>query len=178
MPHLVSPYLIAMGLSNHNNLHSLRAGLKSKCQLVRLSCVKCLGKKLDLSVLPTLWRMTEPNVSDIERLCASEALLRIGHFDAASTQRLVMLARVEKNPYVAKNLILALGISQPQGWIDLAKHIVRDTDHQVTLDAFVWAISSYGIINVLYRPDEPPPYYSKYYPATEWADLQDGSPSP
>lgn len=176
-PYLVSPYLVAMGLANYNNRASLRAGLKSKCQLTRLSCIRFLGELRDVSSIPTLWALTESGSAQVVRLCATEALLRIGHFDQASMYNLMQRARIEKDPYVAKNYILALGLTRPRGWDYLAEQIVQDTDHQVTLDALVWANSGSGVTDILRRPDVPPPHYSKRYPETEWSDLQDGSPS-
>jgi hypothetical protein len=166
-PWIVHPHITARALRHYRAGEILREGLSSPFTLVRAKCAQELGYFTDDSARPQLWRMVEHGQNHIERLAATEGLLRIGRFTGAEKVTLLRCVREERQPCVLKNLLLMLPQAKLPGWETAAEEALRRLPHQVVFDALAWA-KAHQHGNVLALADVEPPYTRQtHYPDFE-----------
>jgi hypothetical protein len=166
-PWVVHPHLTARALRHYRAVEILREGLSSTVSLVRAKCAQELGHLADVAAKPGIWNMAEHGGLEIERLAATESLIRMGGYTDGDRDAILRCVQSEKHPYVLKNFLLMLPLAQVSGWAAFAEEAVRRCPHQVVLDALVWA-QSRPKENVLSLPDVEPPYT----PATRYPDFE------
>jgi hypothetical protein len=135
--------------------------------LVRARCAQELGHLGDNGSLPALWRLAEHGEAEIERLAATESLLRIKTFGKQEQEALTRCLANETHPYVLKNLLLMLPHADLGNWRAIAEIAVKRCPHQIVVDSFCWA-NSHPSGDVFTQPDVEPPYSSK----TRYPDLE------
>jgi hypothetical protein len=166
-PWVVHSHITARALRHYRAVEILREGLASRFSLVRAKCAQELGHLVDEGAKPGLWNMAEHAEMEIERLAATESLLRMGNYSEENREALLRCVQREKHPYVLKNLLLMFPLAEFANWAEVAEAAVRRCPHQVVVDSFVWAHSHPGE-NVLSLPDVEPPYtWKTRYPDFE-----------
>ena len=105
--------------------------------------------------------------SEIERLAATESLLRIGTFSEPERELLLRCIATEDHPYVLKNLLLLLPRAEVRDWQTVAEGAALRCPHQIVVDSLCW-VKSRPMDNVLALPDVEPPYSRQ----TRYPDLE------
>jgi hypothetical protein len=104
------------------------------------------------------------NSDDIERISASEALLRLHIQCAENYDDIARLANcTSSSPYLQKNLILMLAASGVTEWTSLVDTIIHTTKHQIVIDVAQYALVHGGSIFDVTEPAVIRHYYARYY---------------
>ena len=167
-PWIISPRIAAiLGLRRYGETAKLLEGLRNDFPLVRAKCAQELGHLLkDNSANPRLWKMAESG-EEIERLAATEALLRINVYDDSDREALLRRIEQEDHPYVLKNLILMLPHAQIPNWETCARCASTRCPHQIVVDALSF-VKSRPSDNLFSLAEVEPPFSKK----TSYHDLQ------
>jgi hypothetical protein len=160
-PWIISPRIAAiLGLRRYGETAKLLEGLENPFPLVRAKCAQELGHLLkDSSAKTRLWKMAECG-EEIERLAATEALLRINAYDDSDREALLRRIEQEEHPYVLKNLILMLPHAQVPDWEACARRTATRCSRQIVVDALAF-VKSRPSDNLLSLPEVEPPFSKK-----------------
>jgi hypothetical protein len=101
--------------------------------------------------------MAQGGRPELERLAATESLLRIGHFADEDREILLQLLRVEGHPYILKNLLLMLPLAGVSHWKEIAEEAVRRCPEQIMVDCLAW-MGTHPDGQLLSLPDLEPPF--------------------
>jgi hypothetical protein len=165
-PWLVLPHITARALRFYRAADLLREGLKSPIAFVRVKCAQELGHLADEASKPLLWNIAGQG-DDVERLAATEALLRIGTYTDGERGELLNRIGQEQQPYILKNLVLMLPQAAIRDWKQVIETTVRRCPHRVLVDSASWALQ-HPKDSVFSVPDVEPPYTRK----TRYPDLE------
>lgn len=143
----------------------------SDSSFVRAAALKALSGVASDQGISVLATVLESEADTIEKLMASEALLRRNRWRGIEPDRVLgWINRESESPYVQKNLVLMVAECYPSKVDELSLHLQRIGLHPVVDRALHYALTKMPGESILRTPEPPilqQKYRATYYPIIE-----------
>jgi len=167
-PWLVNLHLLTKALANYEAEEILLEGLVHSHAFVRAKCAWALGEMQSKTSVVELVRMLDSDATLLERLMASESLVKIDSWEHAPMETILRLWESDIRPYLLKNIAMIIARAKPENYEDILKQRLKRSEHQIVIDAIHFALNRPDEnIVFLPEPEELRSYYSKDYPDLE-----------
>jgi hypothetical protein len=166
-PWLVDTVILTKTLARYERYDMLIKVIESEMPpFVRSMSAAALGDERCEQAIESLWRMVRSADTTMERLQASEALVKINRWDLIPPNELLEAWRQEQNPSVVKNLAICIALAALPRWEDALRERWRPDTHQSILDAIWFALNNPAVCP-FDLPEVDPPRFSERYPDLE-----------
>jgi len=166
-PWLVNLHLLTKALANYGAEEILLEGLNHSHAFVRAKCAWALGEMQSKTSVIELVSMLDSDATSLERLMASEALVKIDSWEHVPMETILRLWESDIYPYLLKNIAMIISRAKPENYEEILKQRLKRSEHQIVIDAIYFALNNPDK-NIAFLPEEElRSYYSKDYPDLE-----------
>jgi hypothetical protein len=166
-PWLVNLHILTRALANYEAEEILLEGLNHNHAFVRAECAWALGEIQSKTSVVALVNILDSDATPLERLMASEALVKIDSWEHVSMETILRLWESDSCPYLLKNIAMIISRAKPEDYEEILKQRLKKSEHQIVIDAIYFALNNPDK-NIAFLPEpELRSYYSEDYPDLE-----------
>ena len=166
-PWLVNLHLLTRALANYEAEGILLEGLNHSHVFVRAKCAWGLGEMKSQKSVVVLVNILDSDATPLERLMASETLVKIDSWEHVSMETILRLWNSDICPYLLKNIAMIISRAKPENYEEILKQRLKKSEHQIVIDAIYFALNNPDK-NIAFLPEpELRSYYSEDYPDLE-----------
>jgi len=168
-PWLMNLHLLTKALANYEAEEILLEGLNHSHAFVRAKCAWALGEMQSKTSEAALVNILDSDATPLERLMASEALVKIDSWKHVPMETILRLWWSDICPYLLKNIAMIISRAKPENYEEILKQRLKRSEHQIVIEAIYFALN-HPDKNIVFLPE--PEELRSYY-STDYPDLED-----